>query len=128
MKIEDVETEIFGLIVHWLYRKEIEDGDTVGVLDLIKLSLLAERYMMPELQNATMKFLVPAMKAWGQSENLNKSLGPGKLSTGGGVIEMLYKSELETPLKKLLTTQLALSFEAPVFVWNGTHSPSVSFV
>jgi hypothetical protein len=37
MKIEDVETGVFGLLVHWLYRKEIEDGDTVGVLGLIKL-------------------------------------------------------------------------------------------
>jgi hypothetical protein len=128
MKIEDVETEVFGLLVHWLYRKEIEDGNTVGVLDLIKLWLLAERYIMPELQNATMEFFIPAMKAWGQSENRKKSLGPGKLSTSGGVIEMVYESELETPLRKLLTTQLALSFEAPVLCGMApTLPPSVLF-
>ena len=74
------------------------------------------------------EFLVPGMAARGQSENLNKSLGPGKLSTSGGAIEMVYELELETPLRKLLTTQLAWSLEATVLYGMApTLPPSVLF-
>ena len=60
MELDDVEPEIFGLLVHWLYTKgfniDLEDFDSpfkIWVI-LAKLWILAERFALPALQNDVM--------------------------------------------------------------------------
>ncbi|PVH87826.1 hypothetical protein DL98DRAFT_581062 [Cadophora sp. DSE1049] len=63
MRLEDVEVETFGVLVHWMYTGEIKAGlgsftNDKGAQDydltkLAKVWKLAERVLMPRLQNAT---------------------------------------------------------------------------
>ncbi|KAE8445846.1 hypothetical protein EG329_012769 [Mollisiaceae sp. DMI_Dod_QoI] len=56
MTFDDVEGDIFGMPVNWIYLKEIVRGDEkrVTYLNLAKLWSLGERFIMPQLQNAVM--------------------------------------------------------------------------
>lgn len=54
MVIEDIEAPAFGLLVHWLYTRKLKKGegeDDPGLLLLAKVWALAERFIMPRLQN-----------------------------------------------------------------------------
>ena len=78
MKLEDIEGPVFGLMISWLYTKQIEDDEedtetakeeesdqTIGLaksqpfpLRLAKLWTLAERFLVPSLQNAAAETLL----------------------------------------------------------------------
>ena len=56
MTLDDVEGEVFGCMVHWFYTEEVElsADEFSGVRDLPKLGklwILAERCLIPDLQN-----------------------------------------------------------------------------
>jgi hypothetical protein len=56
MTLEDVEGEIFGCMVHWFYTQKVETQSVGTHADdlpkLVKLWILAERCIVPRLQNA----------------------------------------------------------------------------
>lgn len=55
MRIEDIESSVFGLLIHWVYTHDLKGKVLVGapsMLTLAKLWTLAERFLMPRLQNA----------------------------------------------------------------------------
>jgi hypothetical protein len=69
MTLKDVDSRVFGLMVHWMYRDEVyveeekEDQEKLGdttvldtsiILTLADLWILADRFLMPILQNKTM--------------------------------------------------------------------------
>jgi hypothetical protein len=58
MTMEDVEGEVFGCMVHWFYtQKDETQSDGTRVDDLpkfVKLWILAERCILPRLQNAAL--------------------------------------------------------------------------
>lgn len=64
MRLEDIEVETFGVLVHWMYTKEIKAGLGTFINDkgapdfdfvtLAKVWKLAERALMPLLQDAIM--------------------------------------------------------------------------
>jgi hypothetical protein len=67
MKLDDVEGEVFGRLVHWIYYGIIEDyPGPVAWPDIIiqtkiamaKLWVLARRCLIPKLQNQVMRLLV----------------------------------------------------------------------
>jgi hypothetical protein len=71
MAMEDIDSEIFGLLVHWLYTKEIRlEGLKEGnkscndprvdacLIPLGRLWMLAERYLIRDLQNLAVSCLV----------------------------------------------------------------------
>lgn len=51
MTMDDVSAKVFGLLVHWLYTQNIEEAP---IVDLVNLWILAERCLMPILQNQVM--------------------------------------------------------------------------
>jgi hypothetical protein len=54
MHLDDVDYVVFGLLVHWTYMQDIEDGQEAGLLPLRKLWMLSEGFPMPGLQNKAM--------------------------------------------------------------------------
>ncbi|KAF8852845.1 hypothetical protein BDZ45DRAFT_807098 [Acephala macrosclerotiorum] len=79
MDMEDVEGEIMGLLVDWLYLQRIQSahgsGANVTMLDLAKLWTLADRCTIPDLQAAAMK----DMQSWDRyCEVLNPTLSNTK--------------------------------------------------
>jgi hypothetical protein len=97
MRLEDVKSDIFGMMVHWLYTQEIEEqedmvqsasttitGDakpksdrnakyTDGVLP-VKLWILAERFLMPALQNYIVS-LLPKLAWWKEDDGVDDENG-----------------------------------------------------
>lgn len=66
MKLEDVEAEIFGHLVHWLYYQEMESITCIPsfaerTMCGGKLWTLAGRFLLPKLQNAAMEALTLRM-------------------------------------------------------------------
>lgn len=68
MILDDVYDDVFGVLVHWLYHQKVDsisfmitckDGtQRINLTRLGELWILADRFLMPELQNATMDELV----------------------------------------------------------------------
>jgi len=68
MKLDDVEAEVFGRLVHWIYYGVIEDYEGLTALrphiifetnmSMAKLWVLARRCLIPKLQNQVMRLLV----------------------------------------------------------------------
>jgi hypothetical protein len=58
MKLEDVSAELFELLIDWIYEKRINSDN---LADIARLWILAERFLMPELQNASMRVIWKAM-------------------------------------------------------------------
>lgn len=63
MKLGDIEGHIFGLLVNWLYFQVVEELETTSLVPEVlvsygKLWILAERCLIPKLQNAIMKRMV----------------------------------------------------------------------
>ena len=65
MRIDDISAKVFGLLVSWLYSQEIQDGK--GGLPtcrmLVDLWILADRFMIPPLQNQSIEKLNDARLA-----------------------------------------------------------------
>jgi hypothetical protein len=103
MRLEDVEVEPFGMLVHWLYTQSLSDcvketDNQTQLLQLGKLWTLAGRCLIPRLQNTVMDHL----------PNMLRNLNPGKHSQVQELINHVYKTSKEsTPLKKLVVDHLA---------------------
>jgi len=52
--LKNVEEKVLLLLVHWLYaqRLDVADGEAKTLILFTKLWLMADRFMMPALQNA----------------------------------------------------------------------------
>lgn len=100
MRLEDVDVNTFGALVHWLYTQEIEDGFgyttnskdvTVEDLDFIahaNLWKLAERALIPSLQNKVMDVMLRNARYTSNENILN-------------FVYFLGSGELEAPLGRL---------------------------
>lgn len=53
LELEDTEPRIFGIFVNWLYVQKItdEDGQLASCSDCINLWILADKILVPSLQN-----------------------------------------------------------------------------
>ncbi|KUJ07470.1 uncharacterized protein LY89DRAFT_556207, partial [Mollisia scopiformis] len=60
MVLNDADTNAFRLFVDWLYTQEIryDDAETSSMMTLARLWILADRFLIPKLQNQTMKEFV----------------------------------------------------------------------
>jgi hypothetical protein len=54
MRLADVDSKTFGLVIHWMYQQKIAGGKEVGLLIAGKLWFLADRFMIRKLQNSAM--------------------------------------------------------------------------
>ena len=59
--LDDVEAEVFGLVSEFIYTSEINDLYGTPLIFLAKVWALAERFLMPALQNTAMICLVIRM-------------------------------------------------------------------
>ncbi|TVY47516.1 hypothetical protein LOCC1_G003653 [Lachnellula occidentalis] len=61
MVLEDVEPEIFGYMVNWLYTQKIIHPEDKGIepVEFAKLWVLAGRFMIPQLQNEAIQRIKP---------------------------------------------------------------------
>lgn len=67
MNLNDVHPEIFGVFVNWLYTQKIEnavDKSLLTLKDLAVLWNLADRFLIPILQNNAMARMMMADKQW----------------------------------------------------------------
>lgn len=57
MVLEDVEADIFGYVVNWLYTQKIihPDDEEIQLLEFAKLWVLAGRFLIPRLQNKAIR-------------------------------------------------------------------------
>ena len=138
MRMEDVETRVFGVLVNWLYTKDlkyngalksmvvdrtpgkvlgkarfsfvqlpavtslevVEQGDEENLRELTLLAMiwnLADRCLIPRLQNEAMKIL------------RNKITGPNKVIELAWLGEYFFETKETTPLKRLIVKRLLLS-------------------
>ncbi|PMD48923.1 hypothetical protein L207DRAFT_575567 [Hyaloscypha variabilis F] len=109
MTLEDVDGAVFGLIVAWLYTKDISDEDLlIGVpsgspnahflstLRLTRLWVLGQRVLMPNLQNQVITKLQPRLAQLGGAAMLE-------------LIDYVYSGEYNE-LRQLFAKSLAFSF------------------
>jgi len=106
MRLADVDGEIFGKLVHWLYTKQIEEHllEVGGLVPLAQFWELAARFEVVELQNAIMDCIVFILK---------KCEG-GSL---GKFLEFVYTSQVgkgESVLKRLTVDKLCWDVEPEV--------------
>ena len=59
MELEDIEPKIFGIFVNWLYVQKItdEEGQLASCSDCINLWILADKILVPSLQNQALMSL-----------------------------------------------------------------------
>lgn len=63
MKLEDVDADLFGILVNWCYTQKIEHMERdITLLDLGKLWTLGDRFFMPKLQNCAMSAIAAGRK------------------------------------------------------------------
>jgi hypothetical protein len=109
MTLEDVDGAVFGLIVAWLYTKDISDEDLlIGVpssspnahflstLRLANLWVLGQRFLIPALQNQVITKLQPRLTQLGGTAMLE-------------LIDYVYSGEYNE-LRQLFAKSLAFSF------------------
>ncbi|KAG9228299.1 hypothetical protein BJ875DRAFT_389672, partial [Amylocarpus encephaloides] len=54
LEVDDVKHSTFGVFVNWLYTQQIVAGKVSGRSHLMDVWLLADRFMVPSLQNAAL--------------------------------------------------------------------------
>ena len=59
MHLDDVEPEVFGLFIHWIYYQDIPNEPTQPgyLLNVARLWVMAQRFLIPRLQNAAIQIL-----------------------------------------------------------------------
>lgn len=97
MRLADVEAAEFGLIVHWMYQKEIEGGAGVRILRAAQLWTLADRFMMSKLQNAAMDVIRGLL--CGKDQPDSKELLQ--------VVELSYTPKVDSQLKRIVPRYIA---------------------
>jgi hypothetical protein len=144
MRMEDVDTDLFGILVHWLYKEEIpsdrsfvtsriivnegpaakvrygfrHDSNTANSpmalqeankwKDLVLLAMiwtLADRCLMPRLQNDSMKLL---------RAEIGKAIYAKSRDVSWLAI-YCYETAKQTPLKRLVVQRLADASKTPQF-------------
>jgi hypothetical protein len=102
MNLPDIDADIFGLLVHWLYTQQLDldpkDRDS-NVLPLAKLWRLAERCLITKLQNSIMDTLTPLVE-YAEKQNLKDFL------------HYAYESKEKSPLKRLAANRMAWTVTA----------------
>jgi hypothetical protein len=96
MVLEDIEEQVFALFVNWIYTQEVvhEDGQSPGAKLLIKLWVLAQKLLVPELQNQ----MIEAIEKRRKADNIIHT----------GMLEYVYKQTIiGSPLRRLLVDQYA---------------------
>lgn len=108
MRMVDVEAKTFGLLVHWMYEHEIEGGKDVGILQLAKLWTLADRCVIPKLQNEAMDLIYALISSKDERPN-NADVEK--------FLHFAYLSNVDTPLKRLAAHRFAYSNEKSLRCW-----------
>jgi hypothetical protein len=116
--LEDVESGVFGLLVNWLYTQKVKDAEEpyVKATELAKLWNLAQRFIMPVLQNDALtqfpKTLRYYNRLWTTAKNQEKGAPVHLRATTKDKLEcygIAYTVEEMTALKRyLLDHTLAL--------------------
>ncbi|KAH9210161.1 hypothetical protein DL95DRAFT_466063 [Leptodontidium sp. 2 PMI_412] len=67
MMLDDIDPVIFGSFVHWLYHRKVEAAIDINLSPemLVKFWVMAERFLLPTLQNQIMDRLFEALGASG---------------------------------------------------------------
>lgn len=109
MKMDDVDEETFGQLVHWLYTQKIERCNYDDMVLLGKLWILAERCLMPILQNNAMDTIYPLLQG---------TVIAGDKSVEG-LLNLIYGDAQEeyTLLRKLLVDHFALAPSHRITFW-----------
>jgi hypothetical protein len=89
MTLTDVETQPFGLLIHWMYQQEIEGGKGGDIVQLAKLWLLGERFLIPKLQNEAMELLYEMIE-------------PISTPQMQELLTLVYETKVDFPLKKIV--------------------------
>lgn len=104
IKFEDVGVEEFGQLVHWMCCGKIEI-DKVGLLTAAKLWCIADRFMIPVLQNVAVKHISVLLALLEIPENENLANNVGK------VFQVAYEYGADTELKAILVEFVAGRFD-----------------
>ncbi|KAG4429675.1 hypothetical protein IFR05_014846 [Cadophora sp. M221] len=116
MNLSDFDSDIFGILVEWFYTQKIDidpkDSDE-NVLFLAKFWMLAQRFVMPSLQNNIMDGLQPLIECT-EGEGLR------------GFLHYVYESsDSPTILKRLAADRMAWATSAKGLnvCMSGGHLP-----
>ena len=94
MKLHDTNAKAFGLLVSYIYIGELENGGVITADDLLHLWILADRVLMPKLQNHVLKIV----------ETI------GEFEPSKGVLKMIYHPDRQySVLRDFLSEFFALN-------------------
>jgi hypothetical protein len=96
MILDDIDVDTFGLLVHWMYQKEIEFADDLNLLQLGKLWVLADRLFVVDLKEDAVAAINKTMNIHKNSEDVLKN---GFLNTAKEFFKLAYETEIKSDLK-----------------------------
>jgi hypothetical protein len=102
MRLPDFGPDVFGFVVEWIYKSDFDLG---SVSTAAKLWHLADRFLMPALQNKAMDAIV---------EKCNEFSDDGLPAVEEGIqcINLIYEAKGEKMLKKVMTDKFAFSLSS----------------
>jgi hypothetical protein len=117
MRVDDINEETFGQLVHWLYTQKIERCELPDLVLLGKLWILAERSLMPILQNHTIKQI---------HSLLQETIVAGEDSVKG-LVQLVYGKEKEehTMLRIFLVDLFASAPSQRIDEWADELPPKL---
>ena len=109
MRLEDVSEDTFNILVQWVYEQKVKSvTDHPGFIALVELWQLAERFLMPKLQNDAMDVIWSYMADEEELENASV-YDSCEWAPSDEFINLVYATGLDSdPLKRLLIKKLAL--------------------
>jgi len=99
MRLDDVDPVVFGFVVEWIYTRAFEDESALDYVQALKLWILADRLLMPALQNKVMDTIVTIHN----TPYFDGFLG----SPGIWCFNLIYNTKCKTMLKKVTAEKFA---------------------
>ena len=125
MTLSDVDPAIFGQLTHWLYTQSIEDSVKAKFVTLGQLWFLAERRLMPTLQNEVMNSIREEIAK--NSKNLTQLQEFIKLAYGAGS-ERHEAGDVHEMLRKIIVDRYAFLSGARMEQLLMAPNPPITFL
>jgi hypothetical protein len=105
MRLDDVDPVVFGFVVEWIYTQDFKDRSALQYIEALKLWILADRLLIPALQNKAMDVIVTIY-------NTLYVHGICLQHSGTWCVNLVYNTKCETMLKKVTAEKFAFGISS----------------
>jgi hypothetical protein len=105
MRLDDVDHVVFGFVVEWIYTQDFRDRGALQYIEALKLWILADRLLIPALQNKAMDVIVTIY-------NTLYVHGLRLQDSGTWCLNLVYNTKCETMLKKVTAEKFAFGISS----------------